>query len=59
MKLVTLKGIGVTITATEDVADRLMKSQSLGLKRAYDINDCEPGGCGTCCLRLKCSEVPA
>ena len=71
-RLVTLRGKGMTLTATPEVAGRMLKSDlGLSLDRTLTgftlrdgtpivrapLDDCEPGGCGTCAGRKSCALV--
>lgn len=57
MQTMTLKGEGVTILASREVGERLIRA-NVGLKMVPDSsnNDCEPGGCGTCSARTLCTQ---
>jgi len=55
MQTMTLKGDGVTILASREVGERLLRADA-GLKMVPELNDCEPGGCGTCSARTLCTQ---
>jgi len=56
MQTMTLKGDGVTILASREVGERLLRDDT-SLKMVPELNDCEPGGCGTCSARALCTRV--